>query len=363
MSLFLISGDPRDELEIKHILLISLQLKKKGYRFSILTDPGSALFSRAKLQGIPVIGHPLDGRSGWLATWRLQRLFKKNGVQLVHYFDRAAALSVSKAAKKAGIKVQLATWKPEWSLKEALPVLSHMDAVVCRTEENKKTLLRNNLPAGKAEVIPTGIDLTLFQNPQKNFLRQELHLSADSFLVGLLCPLEDLKTFKSHLEAIRILDQEAPGVKVIVLGSGPLNLEKLRQEQALELENLYFYLGFNEKLSEIISALDAFVFGSYALPGEYILKAMAWKVPVIGVMAAGITGLIVQRETGLLVPPGDPEALARTVLKLYLDRSLARSLSDRAYELVSNKHSCEAMAAKMVDHYEFLILQKGVKIG
>jgi len=83
--------------------------------------------------------------------------------------------------------------------------------------------------------------------------------------VGLLCPLEDLKTFKNHLEAVKILDQEAPRLKVVILGVGALNLERLRQEQAMEFENLYFYLGFNERLAEVISALDLFVFGAYSL--------------------------------------------------------------------------------------------------
>jgi len=90
---------------------------------------------------------------------------------------------------------------------------------------------------------------------------------------------------------------------------------------------------------------------------------MVWKVPVIAVMAAGMTGLVIQRETGFLVPPGDPPSLAQAILKLYLDRSLAQNLTARGYELVSSKYSIEAMAQKMVNHYEFLALQKGVKLG
>jgi glycosyltransferase involved in cell wall biosynthesis len=64
----------------------------------------------------------------------------------------------------------------------------------------------------------------------------------------------------------------------------------------------------------------------------------------------------------LLVSPNDPPALAQAILKLYLDRSLAQSLSRQAYEFISSKHSGEAMAQKMVNYYEFLALQKGVKI-
>jgi len=363
LSLCLIASDPQDELELKQLLLISGELKKKNFPFFILTVPGGKLSAQARLQGIRVLNHRLEGRSGWLSSWKLRRFFRKNGIQLVHFFDRTAADSAWKAAQKAGVRVRLVSWKRTWNLKEALGLLSQSDSVVCENDETRRLLLKHNLGQGKLEVIPPGLDFSQFQTARKDFLRRELNLQPDNFLVGLLCPLEDLKTLKSHLEAVRILDQEAPQLKVVILGVGALNLERLRQEQAMEFENLYFYLGFNEQLAEVISALDLFVFGAYSLPEEYILKAMVWKVPVIGVMSAGMAGLIIQRETGFLVPPGDPPSLAQTILKLYLDRSLAQNLSARAYELVSSQHSVEAMAQKMVNHYEFLALQKGVKLG
>jgi len=363
LSLCLIASDPQTELELKQLFLISQELKKRGFRFFILTGPGNRLSSQARVQGSRVYNQRLDGHGGWFSTWKLQRLLKRNQVQLVHFFDRTAAVSGWKAAQRAGVKTRLVSWKPAWNLREALGLLSQADSVVCDNEETKKILLKHNLAQGRLEVIPPGLDFSLYKTARKDFLRQELNLAADNFVVGLLCPLEDLKVLKSHLEAVRVLDQEAPRLKVVILGIGALNLERLRQEQVMEFENLYFYLGFNEQLAEVISALDLFVFGAYSLPEDYILKAMVWKVPVIGVMSAGMTDLIRQRETGFLVPPNDPAALAQAILKLYLDRSLAQSLSSRAYELVSSQHSCEAMAQKMVNHYEFLALQKGVKLG
>jgi glycosyltransferase involved in cell wall biosynthesis len=286
----------------------------------------------------------------------------KNQVQIVHFFDQEALSSGFKAAQKAGVKVRLASWKSAWAIKARTSLLGQLEAIICENEETRRILLKNNLPANKLEIIPAGIDFSQFKEGKKDFLRKELNLSSDNFLAGLLSPLEDLWVLKNHLEAMRILEQEAPKLKIIVLGMGALNLERLKQEQALELENLYFYLGFNESLTPILSSLDLFVFGAFSLPEEFILKAMVWKVPVVGVLPAGMTELIIHRETGLLVSPNDPPALAQAILKLYLDRSLAQSLSRQAYEFISSKHSGEAMAQKMVNYYEFLALQKGVKI-
>jgi len=363
LSLCLISSNPKDELELKRLFFISQELKKRGHRFFIITNQGNRLSSQARLQGYPVVNHRLGGRVGWISDWKLSRFLKKHEVKLVHFFDREALEYSFKAVNKANVPIRLTYWKPVWSWPQKRVLLNQLEAVVCDSEEAKRVLLNSNLSA-RLEVIPPGIDFSQVKSlGKKDFLRRELNLSSESFLAGLLTPLEELKTLKSHLEAIRSLNEEAPRLKIVVLGKGSLNLEKLRQEQPLELDNLYFYLGYDELIKEAIASLDLLVFGSFSMPQELLLEAMVWKVPVVGVMAAGMTELIVHRETGFLVPPNDPPALAQTILKLYLDLSLAQTLTEQAYALVSSKHSCEAMAEKMANFYEFLALQKGVKIG
>jgi len=177
IELCLIASDPQDELELKQLLLVSRELRKKNYPFFILTSPGSKLSAQARLQGIRVLNYRLDGSSGWLSSWKLQRLFKKNGIQLVHFFDREAACSSWKAAQKAGVRVSLATWKPAWNLKEALGVLNQVDSVVCENDETKKLLLRHNLGQGKLEIIPAGWIFRNSRQPERLFCGRNLTCS------------------------------------------------------------------------------------------------------------------------------------------------------------------------------------------
>lgn len=364
MSLFLVASNPQDELELKQLFFISQELKKRGLPFFILTSPGSKLSSQAKLNAHPVINFKLDGSSGWLTTWKLTRLLKKNNARLIHFFDNQAFSTVFKAAQKSMVRVKLASAQSDWLGKPITSRLKQLDALICSTEEIKKQFLKNNVPVPRMEVIPPGLDFSQYkENQKKDFLRKEFGLASDDFLVGLLTPLEDLKIFKGQLEALRMLQDQAPKLKFIVFGQGNLHLEHLRHELPVELSNLYFYLGFEEKRPEIFSSLDLFIFGAFSLPEKFLLEAMTRKVPVIGVMAAGMTELIIHRETGYLVPPNDPPALSQAVLKIYLDRSFALHLSQQAFDLVLNKYSCEAMAQKMVNYYEFLALQKGVQLG
>jgi len=113
-----------------------------------------------------------------------------------------------------------------------------------------------------------------------------LGLKEDDFLAGLLTPLEDLKILREQLEALKILNDQAPRLKVIVFGQGNLHLEQLRHEQPLDISNLYFYLGFEERKADVLASLDLLVFGSFSLPQDYLLEAMASRVPVVGVMTA-----------------------------------------------------------------------------
>jgi len=364
LSLFLAVSNPQDELELKQLFYISQELSRRGHSFFILTNAGTKLSSQAKLNNHPVINFKLDGSSGWLTTWKLSRLMKKNNVRVVHFFDQLALATGLKASQKARVVARIASGRPDWLKKVSSNSFKRLDALVCPTDEVKRQFLKNNVPVPRIEVIPPGIDFSRYQDsPKKDFLRKEFNLSAEDFVIGLLTPLEDLKILKGQFEALKILQQQAPRLKVIILGQGGLHLEHLRHELPFEVSNLYFYLGFEEKRAEIFSSLDLFIFGAFSLPEEYLLGAMIWRVPVIGVVAAGMTELIVHRETGFLVPANDPQALAQAVVKVYLDRSFALHLSQQGYELVFNKHSCEAMAQKMVNYYELLALQKGVKLG
>ncbi|HPB59116.1 MAG TPA: glycosyltransferase family 4 protein [Candidatus Saccharicenans sp.] len=365
MAILLAAADPQEELQLKHLFFVAQELKKRSYPFYFLTNPGNKLSSQAKLAGYPVLNFKTGSSGGWLANWQLARKMKKQGTSLIHFFDDEALVAGLKASQKAEVAIKLASVKTDWLKRIEPSKFRELDSLICANDENKRQWLKNDdLRVKSVEVIPFGLDFSKYQNKQKkSFLREELRLKEGDFLAGLLTPLEDLKIFRDQLEALKILNEQAPRLKVIVLGQGSLHLEQLRHEQPLAIENLCFYLGFEEKRADVLASLDMFIFGAFSLPEEYLLEAMALRLPVVGVMTAGMTELIINRETGFLVPPNDPQTLAQAILKIYLDRSLAQQLAQQAYNLVFNKHSCEAMAEKVVNYYELLALQKGVRLG
>jgi glycosyltransferase involved in cell wall biosynthesis len=76
----------------------------------------------------------------------------------------------------------------------------------------------------------------------------------------------------------------------------------------------------------------------------------------------GIPEVVVDGETGLLVPPRDPAALAEGILRLYRDRELAKKLGQRGYEVVCEKFSAEAMAERVIALYQKIAAPKGIDL-
>jgi glycosyltransferase involved in cell wall biosynthesis len=218
------------------------------------------------------------------------------------------------------------------------------------------------------EVIRSGIDFSSFDEDSralkyKDYLHREFSFEADDYLVGIVAHLADHKGHQYLIQATKILKQQSPKIKMIIVGEGPLSMELNRQAKDLDVEDIVFFLGFRKDIPKILTSLDLFVLSSYLEGmGSSILDAMACRLPVVATKVGGIPEVVIHGETGLLVPPRNPSALARAILKLYSNNTLASRLGQKGYELVHRKFSAEAMADKVVRLYERVGLRKWIKI-
>jgi glycosyltransferase involved in cell wall biosynthesis len=238
------------------------------------------------------------------------------------------------------------------------------DAVVAISESVREVLRQGGVPAERIEVIPSGIDFSPFtENKDKDFLRREFGFAADDFLVGIVAHLDDSKGHKTLIDAARFLKSRSSKIKIVIIGTGKLEIELAEQARGLGVNDLVFFLGFRDDVPRLLASLDLFVLTSNAEGlGTSIMDAMASRLPVVATWVGGIPEVVVDRETGLLIPPRRPEDLAEAILKLYSDRALARRLGERGFEVVREKFSAEAMAARIVDLYERIAKRKNVRL-
>jgi glycosyltransferase involved in cell wall biosynthesis len=345
------------------------ELKDKGYPVVFVVQPESPLHHKAAEAGLPVLPTRIKGEADFWAALRLGWAMKRRQCQLAHFHDAHSVTVGAAAARRARVPLRFISRRVDFPLKDnALSRRKYtqdVDAVIAISEGVRKVLLDSGVPPSLVHVIPSGIDFSPFrQKLPRDFLRREFSFAPDDFLVGIVAALEDHKGHTYLLQASKVLKEQAPKVKIVVVGTGSLRMKLDRQARDLGVDDIVFFLGFREDVPRVLASLDLFVLSSYLEGmGSSLLDAMASRLPIVATRTGGIPEVVINGETGLLVPPRDPDALAQAILTLYRDRDLTGRLAERGFEVVNEKFSAEAMAWKVIDLYEQFAHRKGVRLS
>jgi glycosyltransferase involved in cell wall biosynthesis len=368
LSLFHIDAGKEWRGGQRQSLFLVKELKKKGYPVHFVVQPDSPLHQKAAAAGLSVLPLRMRSELDLGAIFRLGRAMKRRDCRLAHFHDAHAVSIGAAAARRAHVPLRFISRRVDFPLKNKglslRKYIKDVDAIIAISEAVKKVLLGAGVPPGLIHVIPSGIDFSPFQEvTSRDFLRREFAFAPDDYLVGIVAALEDHKGHTYLIQASRILKEQAPRIKIIVVGTGSLRLELDREAHDLGVDDMVFFLGFREDVPLILASLDLFVLSSHLEGlGSSLLDAMASRLPVVATQTGGIPEVVLHNLTGLLVPPRDPVALAQAILTLYRDRELAGRLVERGFELVHQKFSAEAMAERVIDLYGKLAAKKGVKL-
>lgn len=186
---------------------------------------------------------------------------------------------------------------------------------------------RFGFPAAKVEVVYNAVRLERFAEPPPAGLREEIAGGSDRPLVLTCARLDEQKGLDVLLRAAA----EVPEATFALAGTGPLghSLEALAAELGLD-ERLRF-LGYRPDVPDLLASADVF-----ALPSLFegsplaVLEAMAARRPLVSSAIGGTNEVVVDGESGLLVPPGDATALAAALRRLLADPGLRERLGAAA---------------------------------
>lgn len=368
MSLFHIDAGREWRGGQRQSFFLVKELEGKGYPVHFVVQPDSPLYRKAAETGLAVLPVRIRGEIDLGAALRLSWAMKRRGCRLVHFHD-AHAVSVGQvAARRAKVPLRFISRRVDFPLKDN--ALSHrkytrdVDAIIAISEGVRQVLLDSGIPAPLIHVVPSGIDFSPFREKwPRDFLRREFSFAPDDFLVGIVAALEDHKGHTYLIQASKILKAQAPKIKIVVVGKGSLRIELNRQVHDLGVEDIVYFLGFREDVPRILASFDLFVLSSHLEGmGSSLLDAMASRLPIVATRTGGIPEVVIDGETGLLVPPRDPAALAQAILTLYHDREMAGRLAERGFEVVHEKFSAEAMAWRVIDLYEQFAHRKGIRL-
>lgn len=214
------------------------------------------------------------------------------------------------------------------------------------------------LPPEKIVPIYSGIRLERFRDFD---LLQEKGRSVPATLskgsrIGLLARLAPIKGHRYFLEAVPKVLKQIPDAQFFLVGDGPLRADLERQCQKLGIHSSVTFLGDQTDVRSFLHEMNILVLPSLNEGmGRVLLEAQAAGKPVIGTRVGGIPEVIREGETGFVVPPKDPEALADAMIKLLKDPERQRTMGLAAKKWVDQKFSVEEMIQKISQLYEELI--------
>ena len=168
-----------------------------------------------------------------------------------------------------------------------------------------------------------------------------------------------LRSWKGHLYALEALKELVDaGVKthLLVVGEGPYRSLIEPRIQDLQLAEQVRLVGYKEDVAPWLALMEVVVMASYAHEGvpQAALQALALGKPVVGTTIGGIPEVVVPGETGLLVPPKNPRALAQALRELWEHQDLREKMGQQGRRLVTEKFSLEQMAAAVERVYDLI---------
>ena len=329
---------------ITHCMLLARELARRGNEVTVVCYPDSWV-------GQQLATDPVDIVRSDLHRWPLDELrrvaaiCRERGIEVVHtHMSRAHFFGIllrrlSRVPCVATAHNQYL--QPHWVFN---------DQVIACSEATRRYHRRFNLVRkSRIQTIHNFIDEARFRDVDpaaRARIRAEFKVADDQLLVGqigTICPR------KGQLHLVRALPtvlERFPETRLLLVGDRDARLyARYVQRVEREITRLgigpqVIWGGFRRDVPEVLTALDVFVLASLVeMHPLSVLEAMAQAVPVVATAVGGIPETVTDGETGFLVPPANPAALAEALLSLLGDPRLRRQIACRGPELVNERFS------------------------
>lgn len=229
-------------------------------------------------------------------------------------------------------------------------ILTWFPHVIAVSEQIRGELLRRGARPDHVTTVLNGIDHRRFRRDRskEHEARQRLKIPVDALVIGTVGRLEPQKRFDLLLDAVARLRGQHPSLRCIIAGDGSLRAALEERSRALGLEDCCMLLGHQEDVESIHHAFDLFVQSSdYEGTPNAVLEAMALESPVVATSVGGTAELLVNGVDGLLVPPGDVQALVSAIRTALTDRAARLDRAASARRRVETDLSFETRMARV----------------
>lgn len=345
--------------------LLALSLPAFGYEVEFARVlPGR--FDQARRSTVALHELPMGSKLDLRPAWKLARLLRRGDFACLHTHTPRTVMVGRLAASLARIplvhhlhgqtatevtgtlKTRFYAWLERRCFRKAA-------RVIAVSETSRQYLLRQGVPSQHIALVPNGV-------PSPAALPELAPPNAHWQLgtVGLFRPRKGLETL---LEALALARQQ--GLPVRWRGIGPFETAEYESDVRRRAVNLglgdgrseegpVYFAGFCSDVPAALAQLDLFIFPSILPEGMpmVVLEAFGAGVPVVASAVDGVTDVVQDGQTGWLVPPADPAALARAIGRVVSGQLDWRAIRRNAHQTQRQRYSESSLAAGVAAVYD-----------
>jgi len=357
-----------------HLLALLTHADRRAFELetAVLSGEGE-LVPVFRQAGIPV--HLLKSRSRLdpLALMRLVRMLRAGHFDILHSHlfraDIYAGLAVARLGERRPLLVSTRHNDDRFFLNPFVGLVHYgvsarQDLIIAISDHIARfTVSRGVRHPERVRRVYHGLEppLTRALEREGQHIRQELGISPDAFLVGNVGRLALQKGQRHLIAAMPLLLERVPRARAIIAGGG--DLEDYLRDLASEMgvADQVHVLGPRKDVPALMHAIDLFVVPSVSEGfGLVLLEAMAAGRPIVASRVATIPEVVADGETGLLVPAGDPLALASALAELAEQPSTAARMGEAGRERLRRQFSVEKMVGDTELLYRELLDERGL---
>jgi glycosyltransferase involved in cell wall biosynthesis len=230
-----------------------------------------------------------------------------------------------------------------------------VDYVVAVSHQVEEGVLTGGVSPDRVRTLYSGVDCSAMVSSEgDDDVRAQHGVPREALLLGTVANLLPLKGYEVMLDALPAILSAMPAVHYLIIGGGGAEycarLKAITVERGIA-ERVHF-AGFQESVGSYLSALDLYVHPSLKEAfGLAVVEAMAMGKAVVATTVGGLPEVVAQGETGLLVPSGDAESLAETVVSLLQDPVRRERMGRNGKARVQEQFSLDVSIMQMEQLY------------
>lgn len=344
------------------VWLLMNQLFRHGVEQLLMTREGSPLAVRAREANFEVEAVHARGELDWPGMRRMARRAEAFSPDIIHAHTGHAhtvGLGLHRALGRRprlliSRRVDFPVARGFFSRRKYLARDLHYIAI---SNGVRGVLLKGGVPAERISVVNSGVPpIAADACVPREQVRRDLGIGPDEFAIVNVGALTDHKDHRTLIEALPAVLAERPEARLHILGDGELREDLERRIAMLRLGGRVVLHGYIDDARLKLSGFDLFALSSHLEGlGTAVLDAMRAGLPVVATRTGGVPEVVLDGQTGRLVPPRDPAALAGAILAALAEPDRTLQMIEAAGKHVEAHFSDRSMAEGTLAVYRMLL--------